>query len=157
VDIYFIIFCRICKLFLLSWNTVLPVPNDVSLNLILLLYRALLLQVLPTVLAAHHWRALREQVFFSPDVALIGYGVRGDLKLLAKSWPTLFGGVHTDSRGVVSLELLKARLAVTLQLPAVAAKGLSGLTAAVLGRPLQKGGVCEIFANPRGRNFLRKN
>ncbi len=59
--------------------------------------------------------------------------------MLAKSWPTFLGSVHADSRAVISLELLKPRLADPLQLPAVPQhKGLSGLTAAVLGRPLQK-------------------
>ena len=97
------------------------------------------MEVLPTRLSPHHWQSLREEVFLSPDVALIGYGIRGDLKLLAKSWPALLGGVQTDSRAVISLELLKPRLAAPLQLPSVEEKGLSGMTAAVLGRPLQKG------------------
>jgi hypothetical protein len=81
------------------------------------------LKVLPTVLAAPHWTALHERVFACPTMALVGYGIRGDLKLLAKSWPALLGSVHTHSQAVVSLELLKPRLAAPLQLPAVLDKG----------------------------------
>ncbi len=79
--------------------------------------------MLPTVLAASHWTALHERVFACPNTALVGYGIRGDLKLLAKSWPALLGFVHTHSQAVISLELLKPRLAAPLQLPSVLEKG----------------------------------
>merc|ERR1719187_1281168 len=96
------------------------------------------MELLPSLLSDSHWSRLRSHLFANPDIKLLGYGVSGDIKLLAKTVVQLSDLVYV-TKAVINLEELKPKLALLLKLPFSSdKKGLSGFTEMVLGKPLLK-------------------
>jgi len=96
------------------------------------------MEILPSVLDDSHWSLLRTSVFSDPKVKILGYGVSGDIKMLAKTSPQL-SDLTFATKSVINLDMLKPKLNQMLKLPFSSnKKGLSGFTEMVLGKPLLK-------------------
>eukprot|EP00090_Calanus_glacialis_P019626 TRINITY_DN30122_c0_g1_i1.p1 TRINITY_DN30122_c0_g1~~TRINITY_DN30122_c0_g1_i1.p1 ORF type:complete len:904 (+),score=359.69 TRINITY_DN30122_c0_g1_i1:248-2713(+) len=94
-------------------------------------------EVLPSCLEEEDFAALATKLFARPELLIIGYGVWGDIKLLAKSF-TQLSDLVTISKSILDMETLKSKVTTLLSLPHTSVRGLSGLCQSVLGLPLSK-------------------
>ena len=93
-------------------------------------------ETLPDVMDDKDYSRLKTLLFMNKDLLLVGFGIIGDIRLLAKSF-SHFEGIN-KSRNVLDLELVKTKLMTLLKVERSPIRGLSGLCASVLGKPLSK-------------------
>ena len=67
----------------------------------------------------------------------VGFGLQGDIRLLARSGLPGLCGLQAASRALLGLDRCRDRLLGLLEVPP-RGRGLSGLCHAMLGRPLSK-------------------
>ena len=90
------------------------------------------------------WERLVRDYFANKSVGILGFGLRGDFQVMAKSMPAVFGELEARSESVLDVEMLEKRLTGVsagglVDRPfATDRGGLAGLVEAVLGRPLDK-------------------
>ena len=94
-------------------------------------------ETLPSVLEEEDFIALKEKVLLNANLLIVGFGVIGDMKLLAKSIPGCEDLLKVG-RNVLDLERVRGRLCQLLAVEVSQTRGLSGLCQSVLGRPLRK-------------------
>ena len=92
---------------------------------------------LPDVLEEEDLRRICSEMFSKPELLKVGFGLGGDIRLLAKVSGCL-SSLQEVSRSVLSLERCRGRLASLLHLASPGGKGLSAFCHAVLGKPLSK-------------------
>jgi hypothetical protein len=97
-------------------------------------------------LTTEDWTLLKEKYFLAPAVTILGFGIRGDLQIIARSLPYVFGDLETSAAAVIDLDFLDRRLmssseGLMMRKPHLIESGragLSGLTESVFGKPLDK-------------------
>ena len=92
---------------------------------------------LPPVLEQEDYTALRDKVLLNTNLLIVGFGVLGDMKLLARSLPGC-EDLTKVGRNVLDLERVRARLCQLLAVEVRPTRGLAGLCHSVLGQPLRK-------------------
>ena len=92
---------------------------------------------LPSVLEQQDYNALRDKVLLNTNLLIVGFGVIGDMKLLAKSLPGC-EDLAQVGRNVLDLERVRGRLCQLLAVEVSQTRGLAGLCHSVLARPLKK-------------------
>ena len=118
-----------------------PLPyqdQKISLLQVATLYKVFLLdfEVLPNVLTAQDFRDLSTGMFQNPNLVKVGFGLDGDIRLLARTVPCL-KSLPEMSRAVLSLDTVRLELTKLLEMEQ-GGKGLSGFCEAAFGRPLDK-------------------
>ena len=118
-----------------------PLPYQdqrISLLQVATLYKVFLLdfEVLPNVLTAQDFRDLSTGMFQNPNLVKVGFGLDGDIRLLARTVPCL-KSLPERSRAVLSLDTVRLELTKLLEMEQ-GGKGLSGFCEAAFGRPLDK-------------------
>ena len=103
------------------------------------------MNALRTALSAGDWAELNSRYFCNPAVTILGYGLSGDLQLIARSLPEHFPRLLDTAQGVLELELLDRRLCsasegflLTKPHALDDQRGLNGLVESLFGRPLDK-------------------
>ena len=81
---------------------------------------------------------LASVVFLNPAIRKVGFGLAGDLRMLAKSNLPGLEKLAERSKAVLNLDKARGRLASLLALPPTGERGLSGFCHTVLGKPLCK-------------------
>ena len=81
---------------------------------------------------------LASLVFLNPAIRKVGFGLSGDLRMLAKSDLPGMEKLAERSKSVLNLDKARSRLASLLALPPTSERGLSGFCLTVLGKPLCK-------------------
>ena len=94
-------------------------------------------EFLPSEVEASAWKDLLGSLFLNKNLMIVGFGVMGDLKLLAKTVPG-WSELAKQCQTVVDLERVRARLCHLLGVEPGLLRGLSGLSQSVLGRELSK-------------------
>ena len=112
--------------------------QKISLLQLALDQRAFLLdfESLPDCLEDSDYQQLKSLLFFNKKLMIVGFGVVGDVKLLSRSF-TQFQDV-VQSRNVLDLEMIRTKLMILVQCHQSSIRGLSGFSASVLGKPLNK-------------------
>ena len=93
---------------------------------------------LPATLTAAQMMQLASVVFLNPAIRKVGFGLAGDLRMLAKSNLPGLEKLAERSKAVLNLDKARGRLASLLALPPTGERGLSGFCLTVLGKPLCK-------------------
>eukprot|EP00092_Neocalanus_flemingeri_P001291 GFUD01001379.1.p1 GENE.GFUD01001379.1~~GFUD01001379.1.p1 ORF type:complete len:908 (+),score=346.11 GFUD01001379.1:285-2726(+) len=94
-------------------------------------------EVLPSCLEEEDYTLLATGLFARPGLVIVGYGIVGDIKLLARSF-TKLANLVAIAKSVLDLEMIKSKLSQLVSLPTTTVRGLSGLCHSVLGLPLSK-------------------
>merc|ERR1711971_1143808 len=93
---------------------------------------------LPATLTATQMMQLASVVFLNPAIRKVGFGLAGDLRMLAKSNLPGMEKLAERSKAVLNLDKARGRLASLLAFPPTGERGLSGFCHTVLGKPLCK-------------------
>ena len=94
------------------------------------------LEVLPNILTAQDFSDLSAVMFQNRNLVKVGFGLDGDIRLLAHTVPCL-KSLPERSRAVLSLDTVRLELTKLLEMEQ-GGKGLSGFCEAAFGRPLNK-------------------
>ena len=92
---------------------------------------------LPFVLHNTDYHKLKSSLFLRKNRIIVGFGIVGDIKLLAKSF-TQFQDLPKVCKNILDLEMLKSSFTVLLKLERTNIRGLAGLCKVILGKPLSK-------------------
>ena len=93
---------------------------------------------LPAMLTTAQMMQLASLVFLNPAIRKVGFGLSGDLRMLAKSNLPGMEKLAERSKSVLNLDKARGRLASLLTLLPTTERGLSGFCLSVLGKPLCK-------------------
>ena len=93
-------------------------------------------EVLPNILTVQHLKDLTTVMFQNQNLVKVGFGLDGDIRLLARTVPHL-NSLPELSRAVLSLDTVRLELTKLLEMDQ-GGKGLSGFCEAMFGKPLSK-------------------